>query len=291
MNLYRNVAPSPGRVLGLVRLLGSLADRQVSRRLVCDLMSPTRGPRRGPEPDDIKEILDGARQVGLTEEYQAGGETRVRLAATLSPRLPADLPDLLAGLMLRPTLGAALNHFAAACAWLLTFPVQGAPQGHNAIREGLQAAGFDLQTIDLANQARLDMFLYWAVYLGLIRRFRRSGGHGVLADPTAFLRRQLDQLVPPGERVAAGEFLSRLGADCPVLDGGEVRHSVLGRLHRAGATPWAAHRVSDALSFALRRLARERRVGWEYVNDSYGFFEMSGGERLNTLHRLDGRAA
>lgn len=297
MMLYQTMAPSPGRVLGLVRLLQGLAGKTVTRREVCDLMDPpTLRPRPVLEPKDIAEILGGAAEVGLVEDYNAAGQRCIRLASRLPdgtpmPPRPAEvLPDVMARLLLRTQVGGRPNRFAEACAWLLTQPAVGAPQGHNALRTGLQAAGFDLEEVHLRNESRLDMFLYWAVYLGLVWRTRETAGHGVIPDPTAFLRRHLDRLLPPGERVTVADFVARLGEACPVLDGGVVRLAVLRRMATAGLPPAPAERLSDALSFAIRRLRKEGVLGWSYVNDSFSFSDLSRGERVNFLERQAGRA-
>src|SRR6476620_5858418 len=109
MMLYQTMAPSPGRVLGLVRLLEVLASKTVSRRDVCDLMDPpTLRPRPVAEPKDIAEILGAALEAGLVKEYSAGGQRCIRIAPELPdgspmPPRPAEvLPDLMAPLLLRP---------------------------------------------------------------------------------------------------------------------------------------------------------------------------------------------
>jgi hypothetical protein len=297
MMLYQTMAPTPGRVLGLVRLLQGLADKAATRRELCDLMDPpTLRPRPVAEPKDIGEILGAAAEAGLAEDYTAGGKRSLRLASQLPdgtpmPAEPATvLPDLMARLALRPQIGGKPNRFAEACAWLLTQPVIGAPQGHNALRTGLQAAGFDLDEVHLRTELRLDNLLYWAVYLGLVWRTRETAGHGVVPDPTAYLRRNLDQLLPRGERLPVADFVARLGEACPVLDGGAVRTAVLRRMEASGIPPVPAERLSDALSFALRRLRKEELLGWSYVNDSFSFCDLSRGERVNFLERQAGRA-
>lgn len=295
--IYHTVAPSPGRILGLVRLLESSRKRGLPRLGICDLMDPpTLRPRPVAEPRDIAEILGAALEAGLAEEFTARGQKSLRLASTLPdgssmPESPSEkLPELMARLLLRPQVHGEPNHFAEACAWLLAQPVIGCPQGHLALRTGLQAAGFDLDKIQLKNEARLDMFLYWASYLGLIWRARQTAGHGVIPDPTNFLRPRIQRLLPPGEQVSVATFLTRLGDECPVLDGGVVRSAVLRQMEEAGTLPATSDGLSDSLSFALRRLRKEGLLTWSYINDSFTFRDLSRGERINFLQSGAGRS-
>jgi hypothetical protein len=294
--IYHTVAPSPGRILGLVRLLEPSGKRGIPRPEICDLMDPPAlRTRPVAEPRDIAEILGAAVEAGLAEEFSARGQKSLRLASTLPdgssmPDGPSEkLPELMARLLLRAEVQGKANHFAEACAWLLTQPLIGCPQGHLALRTGLEAAGFDLDEIQLKNEARLDMFLYWASYLGLIWRARQSGGHGVIPDPTHFLRARMGRLLPPGEEVSVATFLTRLGEECPVLDGGVVRSAVLRRMEESGVLPATTEGLSDSLSFALRRLRMEGLLTWSYVNDSFTFRDLSRGERINFLQSRTGR--
>jgi hypothetical protein len=133
------------------------------------------------------------------------------------------------------------------------------------------------------------MFLYWASYLGLVWRARQTAGHGVIPDPTHFLRPRIERLLPPGEQVSVATFLTRLGEQCPVLDGGVVRSAVLRRMEGAGTLPATTEELSDSLSFALRRLRKEGLLTWSYVNDSFSFRDLSRGERINFLQNSTGR--
>ena len=75
-----------------------------------------------------------------------------------------------------------------------------------------------------------------------------------------------------------------------MLDGGAVRSAVLRRMEASGIPPVPAERLSDALSFALRRLRKEELLAWSYVNDSFSFCDLSRGERVNFLERQAERA-
>jgi len=92
MMLYQTLAPTPGRVLGLVRLLGGLADKSATRRELCDLMDPpTLRPRPVAEPKDIGEILGSSPATAkkhLERVYvKLGVETRTAAAGVAIKRI------------------------------------------------------------------------------------------------------------------------------------------------------------------------------------------------------------
>jgi hypothetical protein len=280
------MAPSPGRVLGLVRLLERLPGRRIDRRELARLIHPTAPPAPGePEPRDVREVIEAARQVGLVEELDGKPGPVVRLHVNLPAEAAAALPVLLAERALRPEIDRAPNLFARACAWLLVQAPFDCPQGHDGLRLALQRDGFDLDQIDLRNTVRIDMLLYWARYLGLIERIRESNGAGLVPDPTEYLRRHLDRLLPDERPVASPAFRERLGQLCPVLDGGSVRAAVLEYMHRAGAPRWPDGQLSDALSLALRKLQSEGLLHWTYRDDARTFLDLSRRERVSAFRR------
>jgi hypothetical protein len=285
MKIYTTVAPTPSRVVALIRLLAGLGGTAPRRRVgqLFDPIAPEWGA--GVEPDAVREVVQACEEIGLVEQSGDRGAEILALTPNL-PTPPTDpLPVVLAAQTLRPRTNVGENHFATACAWLLAQPVAGGPQGHNAIQTRLQRSGFDPKEIGLTNPARIDMVLYWARYLGLIRRLRETGGSGVVPDPTEFLRRHLGRLLPRPDPVPAVEFRRTLGLLCPVLDGGEVRDRVLARMKGAGLPARPADQLSDALSLALRRLRAEGIVHWTYPDDADEFLNLSRDERAAFIAR------
>src|SRR4051812_908703 len=133
MKIYTAMAPSPARVVGLIRLLaglGGTADRRTAGRL----FDPTADEwAAGAEPDAVREVVQACVEWGVLEQSGDRGEEQLRLTDGLAS-VPADrLPAELAARALRPQVGGRDNPFAAACAWLLAQPVAGGPQGHDGI--------------------------------------------------------------------------------------------------------------------------------------------------------------
>jgi hypothetical protein len=293
MKIYTTLAPTPSRVLGLVRLLEANNREGISRRELCRLMDPTEyGAGTAPEPDAVRELFQAGLEARILEEYRARNEPHIRLITAFPEGQPFPTPlsghlqNVLARLLLRPEIGGEPNGFALVCAWFLAQPIGATPQGHNELMTALARSGFPLSELHLNNPARVDMILYWARYLGLVERMRLIGGSGVIPDPSAFLRRHLQQLLPTTNSVlSAAEFRTCLGNLCPPLDGGSVRATVLSRLRVLGAPPWPEGRFSDALSFAIRRLHIEGHLHWTYIDDSQAFLELTHGERVNFFHQ------
>jgi len=291
MKIYTALAPSPSRIIGLVRLLEAHSPNGAARREFYRLMDPTETIADNAEPDDVREVLQAAIELGLAEEFRVRNEPHIRLrrdepARSSSSSMNDRLQYHLARLVFKSDVSGAPNSFALICVWLLAQPVASVPQGHNELLTALSRSGFTLAELHLSNPSRVDMILYWARYLGLIIRLRLPGGAGAIPDPSAFVRRNLHDLFPDTATVlTAADFRARLGELCPALDGGAARAALLARQRAVGVAPWPDARFSDGLSFALRRLRSANELHWTYVDDSRGFVELTRGERVNFFHR------
>ncbi len=287
MEIYLTSAPTPSRVQGMLRLLLALGGREKRRRLSTFFHPP---PLRSAETpaQDFEETLAALAELGLARID--GDEVNVW------PEMPADptrlfelLPHTLARVLLQPEINGQPNRFARAVGWFLAQPVGTIHAGYGAIKSALLAVrdkpGWDLQ---IDSDARLDMVISWAKYLGLLRQTREAKGEGLVPDPTPFLRRHLAELLPEDVPVPVQPFRERLGKLCPVLDGGLVRAHVL----EAFGIDWPANRLSSALAFALRRLRRDRMLTLGDFNDARpeNFLLLGAGERerITSVRRTSG---
>ncbi|MFL5341905.1 MAG: protein DpdG [Gemmataceae bacterium] len=275
MKLYLTATPTPGRVRGLLRLLLARPDRRDDRRRLGTMFQPPPlRPAKAPT-HAIDETLAALVELGLVREDDD--------VVVASPDLSLDrLPDVLAAAALKPEIHGEPNRFARTVGWFLAQPVGGVPAGYGAIKSALLAVrdkpGWDLH---IDSDDRLDMVVYWAKYLGLLRPTRESKGEGLVPDPTTFLRRRLRELFPTEQPEPVQQFRERLGAICPVLDGGAVREQVLA----AFGIAWPDNRLSSALAFALRRLRSEKLVEFGYFNDARpeNFLLLGETERVTTF--------
>lgn len=279
MRIYTTMAPTPARVVGLARLLDGLGG-SAPRRTVGRLFQPMAGEWHGAgEPDAFREVVQACAELGVIQMREDHGNQQLRLADGLRELPTGRWPVVLAERAFHTQPPAGENQFAVACGWLLAQPITGGPRGHDGLRQGLQRGGFDLKEVHLTTPTRIDMFLYWAKYLGLVVRVEDSAGRGVIPDPTAFLRRHLPQLLPDPAAMTATEFRRALGRLCPPLDGGEIRRQVLGKMRGAGVPARPDNQLSDALSLALRRLHHAGELHWTYPNDADDFLTLSRDER------------
>jgi hypothetical protein len=108
---------------------------------------------------------------------------------------------------------------------------------------------------------------------------------GLVPDPTLFITRNLDTLIPNDEEIAVAEFRECLGKICPVIDGGAVREKVLKKINAAKKddTPWPKNRLSDSLSFALRCLKKNGLLDYWCRDDQRTFLRMSQDEKIAFL--------
>jgi hypothetical protein len=291
VKIFTTFAPTPSRVRGLVRLVLTRPGGRERRGRLAALFYPPQWRAKSDPLMYFRETLDAAIELGLLAVDGPGDDDLVRRSDQLGPdehdpaRIDDWLPRAAARVALREEADRP-NPFARLCGWFLAQPPGGIPSGHLAIKSALKAAasrpGWDL---NVDNNARLEMVIYWAKYLGLIGQLREASCEGLVAAPTPFLRAHLAEVLPPDEWVPVHRFREELGQVCPVLDGGVIRARVL----EAFALDWPPNRLSDAAAYALARLEREGRIQLGSYNDARPEnFLLAEGRRITGIHRPPG---
>lgn len=291
MKIYENVEAVPSRLLGLAHLLARWSKDGMSRDDLVAFMQP-----QGGQSNLAPATIEAAIKVQLVEEYFEKGNKCLKLSEDTS-RLKADpdliheiFPEIMTHILLRPEAQGECNHSARVCAWLLAQAVTKVPQGHGELKAALEKHGFNLDEFGLRNDARWDVLIYWTQYLGLTWQTRDEKCMGIVPDPTVFILRHIDQLLPSDQEVKASEFRTALGRLCPVLDGGSVRETVLRIMAESGTVQqWPDDQLSSALSFALRRLSRSGHLKYWCPDDHRSFLLMTRGEKIAFLSREKGR--
>jgi hypothetical protein len=292
MKIYEHWEAVPSRVYGLVDLLMSAGRSGMKESTVISLMQPRTLRSDDRESPIAPNTIDAAIEAGLVQcrpDPDGDGELLhiTDMIYKLLHRQPLQemLPVVVDQLLLQPEVGGKENRFATLCAWLLAQPTSWTSQGQGDLQNRLTEQGMDLTYYGVTNSSCLDNVLYWAKYLGLIWQAKDEGGKAIVPDPTTYLRRHIDIVLPQAEVVDAHEFRRRVGQLCPVLDSGVIRTQVLEKLQLRGAKPWPSDQLSDALSLAIRGLSEMKLLRYGYRNDARVFLTLSRGERIASLER------
>lgn len=296
MQIYVKLEGSPGRVLGVIRTLAAAPKkRSPSDDLRAMLQPPALREtlireqliKRAKQPADLaKQALDVARATGFLDGDAKGKD--VCFAPHLTPKhtdpetLSATLPITLVGFLCADPPDA-INDLATVLAWLMTQPIAATPETTAKLKLKFKKVWPDFEGLSMKADTQWEQLLYWARYLGLIWQRRFKQGAGVVVDPTCLLRRFLDELLAPGEKIEIKKFVAGLGERCPVLDGGVVRKRVLATLGK----DLPQDVLSDALSFALERLKREQVLDLIPVSDTKETrMHFAGGDPIDYVERL-----
>lgn len=286
MSIYEHFEAVPSRILGITRLLAASTNMMRTHKDLIDLMQPT-----DEKANIAKAVIKAALKVNLLTEELREGKKYLTLSSHLDgyignpDRVRDDFPDIMTRLLLKPVNGQKRNRFAKACAWLLTLPVTQVPQGHTDLKNMMDAQGLDLDKLGLNNDARWDVLIDWVKYIGLAWQTHEGKCMGFVPDPTAFIIRHRDKLLPPDKEITAESFREILGEICPVLDGGDVRENVLKTMHiqNPAVQQWPEDRLSDSLSFALRRIKKQGLLDYWCPDDQRTFLLMSRDEKIAYL--------
>lgn len=139
--------------------------------------------------------------------------------------------------------GAKSADLTRSLAWMLA---QNAFETRLSELEALEAQQITNEELRLLrNSTRQNGLRHWADFLGFSR------GLGGDIDPTVAVRDVLPEILAPREAMQAVEFIDRLGAALPVIDGGRWQTAVLQEVNAASLSPLAPGQLSTAVSRAL----------------------------------------
>lgn len=292
MSVLSEAYAVPSRVIGAYRYLLHSRGHSESREALEAALAPESLRKAAGGDDDregggLKMAQATVREcvaMGLFEEE--GDSVRLHSALPESAREPGAeraLPLLLSDLF----FGASRdeNHeLGLVIAWYLTLDADDAPGTWDAVDKALreQVGG---TRFGVTNTTPYGMFEDWACYLGFAwkhaAKVRDGSRDAMTPDPTAQMRRRLPALFDgrAGERRGLQDLTARLGAVCPVLEGGSLRRSVeqMGRATEAGA-------LSIATARAWLRLEEEGAVELAREADAPGLTLPDGEDRRFVTH-------
>jgi hypothetical protein len=159
--------------------------------------------------------------------------------------------------------------FSRAVAWMLAQDVYDfVPTSHSQVEPKSLEQANSSEVILFQNDTRWSGFVSWATFLGFGRPDSGKASGGFITDPTPAVYSVVNTLMPKRTDVPIREFLSKLSESLPVLDGGDYRKEVEGKLR---PEKWKSPKDSDistSLSRALLRLEMQGTLRFEKRSDS-----------------------
>ena len=257
MSVIANVLCTPNRVEILVRAVAA-EPSGISQEELLSRLSPA--VLRDDEGEDggsgvmAKRVLQEAESLELVD--LKSNRLFLRDPALADPnRLRDWLHDHLLPIATADAIGQ--RAFPRALAWfLMQDPLQPVPANSADPSETARALieatfGSDADLFELGSQAPFMQFGYWARYLGYATHVRVSRGRTAYApDPTDALSRLVSAQFRAGQELLIREFVDRLAASSPVLDGGSSRVAIEQAMSSRARTDRSTD-VSRSLSYAL----------------------------------------
>jgi hypothetical protein len=282
-----NQYASSSRVRAVYRYLVRAKDNSEAREQLERRLSPESLLRGGDEDSTSRAMIRGTVGECLKMKLIAPAGDDV----ILSPELPEEvrrpiegdpsLPVLLARLMITTENDANAN-LCSILAWYLAQDAYAAPGNWLEMDEAIQRQGAAAHLTEM-NNARYSQFEDWVCYLGFAWRHALGEKKVLTPDPTAYLRRSLTGLFEGsrGQAMPLGDFITKLGAACPVFETGEFRNRVEALL---GPRESEAH-LSSTTSLALLRLKEEGLIELSVRGDAR-LFVLPDGDQVQTCSHL-----
>jgi len=157
------------------------------------------------------------------------------------------------------------SDFSLGAAWYLLQDPYSIKKGtHGYIERMGQQQFTDQDQLVFQNDTRWSGFKQWAVFLG----FAWSTYSGVLIpDPSNAIRAELPAIFSNKKSLTQAQFFKKLAKNLPVVDGGQYREWVEGKLNERVKGPEAGQ-ISPTLSLALRSLSIEGTIQFRHEADA-----------------------
>jgi len=172
--------------------------------------------------------------------------------------------------------------FSRAVSWMLAQDVhQFIPTSYtNQVEPKALEQASSAEVILFQNDTRWAGYVSWATFLGFGRFESGKASGGYITDPTPAVLGVAKALLLKEKDLPIREFLDRLSESVPVLDGGEYRQEVEGKLRPEKWKAPSSIDVSTSLSRALLRLSAQGVLRLEKRSDSDTQLRLIGrGER------------
>jgi hypothetical protein len=213
--------------------------------------------------------VSGKEEVKVAEEYRGGLR---KLNATAN-----SIAEVVREIVLSPEnnknfWGEEENRsadFSRAVCWMLAQNIhQFVPTSYSHVEPKALEQANSAEVILFQNDTRWSGYVSWATFLGFGRSDSGKASGGFITDPTPSVAGAVKSLLPKKKDVSITEFLDGLSDLLPVLDGGDYRQEVEGKLRPEKWKAPASNDVSSSLSRALLRLRSQGILRLEKRSDS-----------------------
>lgn len=184
--------------------------------------------------------------------------------------------------------------FSRAACWMLSQDVhQFVPSSYSQVEPKALEQATSAEMILFQNDTRWSGYVSWATFLGFGRSESGKASGGFVTDPTPAIVNHVSELVPKKGDIAINDFLDSLVQSVPVLDGGEYRREVEGKLRPEKWKSPGPTELSTSLSRALLRLRAMGIIRLDKRSDSDAQMKLIGHDRdvvQSVTHVLRGNA-
>ena len=258
MSVLKTALAAPSRMRGIFRYLLQAPKQCENRGKLTGLLSPDKlseGRNKGAEHPMFDAALRESIKCGLLIEENE--DIAINFNLTEEARHPQTgdklLPDTLAKLFF-----ASDNEDEAdlgrLIAWYLAQDIYDDPGTWEEVEQLVAEQGVD-ESLDLklSSNSLFGQVADWMCYLGFAWSHALGGNKRIVAEPTAYLKRNLKELFQ-GEvqaKLSIAEFVDRLAKKCPVFETGKFREQVEEKIgfrlpnHLSTSTAFALFRLQD----------------------------------------------
>ncbi|MEG4009462.1 protein DpdG [Microcoleus sp. Pol11C1] len=258
MSVLKTALATPSRMRGIFRYLLQAPKQRENREKLTRLLSPEKlseGRNKSAEHPMFDAALRESIKCDLlieeNEEIAINGHLP---AASRHPQTGDKLlPDTLVQLFFASD-NEDEEDLGRLIAWYLAQDIYDAPgtweEVEQLVAEQRVAESLDLK---ISSNTLFGQVADWMCYLGFAWGHALGGNKIIVAEPTAYLRRNLKELFQ-GEvqaKLSIGEFVDRLAKKCPVFESGQFREQVDEKIgfrlpnHLSTSTAFALFRLED----------------------------------------------
>ncbi len=253
MSVLKQPFATPSRVRGVFRYLLSTKNQREKTEVLEKILSPDELVKNASSPRPmLRATINEMVKVGLLVKE----DEEIAINSDLpdnarNPQLGDNLsPDTVAELLFASN-NEDEEDFGRVCAWYLAQDIYDAPGTWEEVEQQVdrQKVGDFLKMSNNVLHGQLDD---WMCYLGLAWGHALGGKRVTVPNPTAYIKRNLQDIFDEEQEILLTDFITRLARKCPLFETGKFREEVESQV--ALRQP---NYLSTSTAFALFRLQDE----------------------------------